>query len=150
MTTRETGSGQDEVEARLDALLASVDVLCGDDEHRREPLLERAESHGLARSRAELVYDVAVQERVPPALALALVAAGLSVQPLRRERSPALSAKPGEPDWVDRPPEPKEAEREWRLRQTLRRLRSLLPASATPRETFTALGKEPDLEPYDY
>jgi hypothetical protein len=149
MTRDQTGRAGS-LGARLDELLESSDELCAGDEQRREPLIERARSRGLDRELAERAYDLAVDEGLPPAYGIAIAAAGISVQPLESPPPDVQAAEPTEPGWVDRPPPAKEAAREWRLRQTFRRVRSFLPDSATPRDTFAALASEPDLEPYDY
>jgi hypothetical protein len=135
---------------RITWLIATADELCGDAEERREPLLERGEAHGLERGTAERAYDLAVEERLPPAVGIAVVAAGLGVQPLESPRPDVASASSGEPDWVDAPPGRADAQLERRFRQTFRRIRSHLEGSVTPREAFMALARDPDLEAYDY
>jgi hypothetical protein len=140
----------DGLETRLDRLTETADELCSRDEHRREPLVEWGEERGLRRELAEHAYDIAHEEQLPPAYGVAVAAAGISVAALESPAPDVGATEAGQPEWVDRPPGPRAAEVERRLRQTLRRLRSLLPASSTPADAIAALAREPDLEPFDY
>jgi hypothetical protein len=149
-----TGPGSDaepdRLAARLARLVETADALCANDEQRREPLVERAESHGLERGLAERAYDLALEEGLPPAFAIAVTAAGVSVQPLESPRPEVGTTTSGEPDWVDMPPPPHQADVERRLRQTFRRVRSRLEEATTPRDVLAAFAREPDLESFDY
>lgn len=118
-------------------------------EHRREALLERAEARGLGRGEAEKAYDLALEEGLEPALALAVVGQGISVRSFGGT-APAEATEPVEPEWIDRPPSAKDAAQERRLRETFRRLRSFLEEEATPAEAVARFAREPDLEAYDY
>jgi hypothetical protein len=140
----------DRLEDRLARLIETADDMCGGDEQRREPLVERAESRGVGRPLAERAYDLAVEERLPPAYGMAVAAAGVSVQPLDSPRPEVGAVESGEPDWVDEPPPPHDADVERRLRQTFRRVRSHLEETGTPRDAFAAFAREPDLESFDY
>jgi hypothetical protein len=141
------GGGLDD---RLGRMIETADELCGDGELRREPLVERAEAQGVDRGLAERAYDLAMEERLPPAYGMAITAAGVSVQPLESPRPDVGEMNPGEPAWVDTPPAPGEADLERRLRQTFRRLRSFVDDAPSPHAAFTAFAREPDLESYDY
>ena len=138
-----------DIEGRLAALIDDAAAFGDGPEHRREALLERAESRGLDRGVAERAYDVAREVGLEPAYALLVVAEGVSVQSYPRS-SGAEATEAVEPEWIDRPPSPEDARRERRLRETFRRLRSLLEDSPTPRDAFTRFAEEPDLEAYDY
>lgn len=138
------------VEGRLSRLIESADEICAGDEHRREPLVERGEAHGLSRATAERAYDIAVEEELPPALGIAVMAAGISVQPMDSPPPDVRATEPAQPEWVDRPPSDQDADYERRMRQTFRRVRSFLTDAPTPREAFAALAHEPDLETFDY
>jgi len=138
------------VEDRLTRLVESADAICAGDEHRREPLVERGEAHGLSRATAERAYDVAVEESLPPAFGIAVAAAGISVQPMDSPPPDVRVSDPAEPEWVDRPPEGREADYERRMRQTFRRVRAFITDAPTPREAFAAMAHEPDLETFDY
>ncbi len=138
------------VEGRLARLIESTNDICAGDEHRREPLVERGEAHGLDRATAEQAYDIAVEEKLPPAYGIAVTAAGISVQSMETPPPDVRAAEAGEPDWVDRPPATGDADAERRMRQTFRRVRSVLAAAPTPRDAFEALAGESDLEIFDY
>jgi hypothetical protein len=143
-------SDPDRLEDRLARLIDTADAMCADNEMRREPLVERAEARGVERPVAERAYDLAMEERLPPAYGLAVTAAGVSVQPLDSPRPEVGTTASGEPAWVDTPPAAGEADIERRLRQTFRRVRSHLEEAPTPREAFSAFAREPDLESFDY
>jgi hypothetical protein len=140
----------DRLDLRLARLVAMAGDVSGDDEQRREPLVERGEERGVSRGLAERAYDLAVEEHLPPAYGIAVVAAGVSVQPLDSPRPDVGATAGGEPDWVDPPPPAREADLERRLRQTFRRLRSHLEDAPTPRAALEGFAREPDLEPFDY
>ena len=137
------------IEKRLDRLIAEADTLGAGREHRREALVERAEARGVGRPEAERAYDLALEEGLEPAWALALVGAGISVQMLG-DGPPAEAAEAVEPEWIDRPPSAEEASRERRLRETFRRLRSFMDDAGGPRDALTRFAREPDLEAYDF
>lgn len=144
---RRTG---DDLEARLARLIHDGPGLTSVREQRREHLLERAEARGLGRPEAEQAYDMAREVGLDPALGMAVVLEGVSVQPLGGEPADVNAAEPTQPGWVDAPPSAEQASREWRLRQTFRRVRSLLEREADAGAAFRALARDPDLEPYDY
>lgn len=134
----------------LDGLLDTVEALGGADEQRREPLLERAEDRGLDRSVAEQAYDISREENLLPAYGLALALHRISVLPFDSSSARVDTSEPNEPEWVDTPPGPQQAERERRLRQTFRRLRSHLDGVQDPTLAVHAFAREPDLETHSY
>lgn len=142
--------GRGTLQERLLSLTAAAEDLGGGREHRREELVARAEERGIGRPGAEQAYDIASQEGVEPAYGMAVVLEGVSVQLLDGPRPDVGAAEPNEPEWVDEPPSPQQAERERRLRQTFRRLRSKLDEEDSIQAAFAAFAGEPDLEPYDY
>lgn len=153
MTNRERGrgTGEDgELGRRLEALREAIGEMGGGRENRRDELVERAEARGLSRPAAEQAYDIAREVELDPAHGMALVLEGISVQPFEGPRPDVDSSEPNEPEWVDRPPDPELAERERRLRQTFRRLRSKLEEHDSENAALDAFAAEPDLEPYDY
>lgn len=157
-TDRERSSAEHSDEAasrgglqeRLARLVESADEVCGDGELRREPLVERAEALGVERAMAERAYDLGREEKLPPAYGIAVVAAGVSVQPLESARPEVGETTSGEPAWVDTPPEPGTADLERRLRQTFRRVRAFVDDAPSPGAAFSAFAREPDLESFDY
>lgn len=147
--TRRDGNGEHGLERRLARLITAAETIGAGREHRREALIERAESRGLARSDAEVAYDLAVEEGLEPAYALAVVGQGISVRNFGDSAGAEVSESV-EPDWIDRPPTQREAVRERRLRETFRRLRAFLEDEPTPRDAIARFAREPDLESYDY
>jgi hypothetical protein len=135
---------------RVDELLRSVEALGGAEEHRRERLVDEAEDRGVERPLAEQAYDIAREEHLDPAYGLALVLNGLSVRPLTSASPDVDASDATEPEWVDAPPKPALAERERRLRQTFRRLRSRLEESEDSRSAMLQFAREPDLEDHAY
>lgn len=142
-------TGEPGLERRLARLVTRADDLGAGREHRREALVERAEAQGLGRGTAEQAYDLALEEGVEPAYALAVIGEGISVQ-VFSGGAPVEASESVEPEWIDRPPDPDEAGRERRLRETFRRLRSFLDLEPTPRGALARFAREPDLEAYDF
>lgn len=146
---RKGRTGEPGIERRLARLITKADDLGAGREHRREALVERAEAQGLGRGAAEQAYDLALEEGVEPAYALAVIGEGISVRIFSGGAS-VEAAESVEPEWIDRPPAPEDAGRERRLRETFRRLRSILELEPTPRDALTRFAREPDLEAYDF
>lgn len=146
---RRDGNKDHGLERRLARLMSDAETIGAGREHRREVLIERAESRGLGRGDAELAYDLAVEEGLEPAYAMALVGQGISVRNFGGRAGVEVSESE-EPEWIDRPPTAREASRERRLRETFRRLRAFLESEATPRDAIACFAREPDLESYDY
>ena len=146
----ENAGDRPDLEGRLARLIDDAERLGAGREQRREHLIERAEAQGLGRPEAEQAYDVASEVGLEPAYGIALVVEGISVQMLSGARPDVSAAEPAEPEWVDTPPSAADASRERRLRQTFRRLRSLLEREPDPEAAFRALAREPDLETFDY
>lgn len=138
------------LEDRLLRLTAVAEDLGGEREHRREALVEGAESRGMERARAEEAYDIAREEGLQPAHGMAVVLEGVSVRLLDGTPPDVDATEATEPGWVDRPPSRAQAVRERRLRQTFRRLRSKVEAEKSIQAAFAAFADEPDLESFDY
>lgn len=134
----------------MDRLPDTVESLGGEEEHRREVLVEQAEARGLGRPDGEQAYDIAREVGLKPVYGMAVMLEGVSVRPLSSPRPDVGASEPNEPEWVDAPPDPGLAERERRLRQTFRRLRAHLDEHAGRAEALEAFAQEPDLEAYDY
>lgn len=141
-------AGQD-LERRLARLVTEAEAMGSGREKRRETLIERAESRGVDRGDAERAYDVAIEESLDPAYALALVGQGISVRNFGGSAA-AEASDSVEPEWIDAPPTAEDAGLERRLRETFRRFRSCLDGADSAREAVTAFAREPDLEAYDY
>jgi hypothetical protein len=138
------------LQERLLRLTAAAEDLGGGREHRREALVQRAESRGIGRPEAEQAYDIARQEGLEPAHGMAVVLEGVSVQLLDGIRPDVDATESSEPEWVDQPPPRDLAVRERRLRQTFRRLRSKMEQEESAQAAFSAFADEPDLEAFDY
>lgn len=149
-TNRHEAAGEGAIWGRMARLSATVEALGGVSEHRRDALVEAAEARGLDRPEVEQAYDIAREVGLDPAYGVAVVLEGVSVRPLSSPRPDVDASEPNEPGWVDTPPDPDLAERERRLRQTFRRLRSHLDEQPGLAEALDTFGREPDLEAYDY
>lgn len=145
-----------------DTYFGSADVLLprGDDpspgrelERRRSEIMEDAEAQGMPSELAELLYDVALEEGLDPALAFELVRSGLGVAPppeglSNASQDPAMDKYL--PHWMF-PPEPTDhLLRERMLRISFRRLRSLLEEHPEIDEAFRRFANEPDVGHYGY
>ncbi len=152
MTSRERSddTAAERIETRLDRLATDAARIGAGQEQRREQLIERAEGRGLDRATAEQAYDVAKEVGLEPAFAMALVIERVSVRPLDRSGADVRATESTEPEWVDTPPDPAQAARERRLRQTFRRMRAFLDREPSPSRAVRAFAREPDLEEYDY
>lgn len=145
-----------------DTFFGSLDVLVGsvhegleerEIDRRRSELVEEAEERGMSRELAELLYDIALEEGLDPALAYELVCTGLGVAPPPE----GVSNAPADP-MVDKylpswmfPPEPTDKIlRERMLRTSFRRLRSILQEVDDVDEAFRSFANEPDVGHYGY
>lgn len=117
--------------------------------HRRQDeLLDIAtDEDGMPRSLAELVYDLAAEESLPPAYALALVACGVGVQELTApESTDDESIQQDPPGWVaEADLTPAEIARERRLRASMRRLRAHIEKADSAEGAVDSFLAEPDV-----
>ena len=120
---------------------------------RREAIIREAEDDGMSRDLAALLYDVAWEEGLDPAIAYELVRTGLGVAPPQD----GISTNPTDPvvdrylpPWMFPPTDPETLLRERMLRMSFRRLRSLLEAEPDPEEAFRRFANEPDVGHYGY
>lgn len=120
---------------------------------RREELVEHAASAWrIARPRAELVYDVAVECGLDPPFAFELVRSEVAVcgGPSERSVPPRETVLEGPPEWIT-PAEVREAEttedveRERRLRLSFRRVRGYLEQSESAAAALGAFVEDPDV-----
>ncbi len=122
-------------------------------ERRRCDLLEEAEAEGMSHELAELLYDVALEEGLDPAVAFELVRTGLGVAPPPEGLSNAAQEPATDrylPPWMF-PPEPTDhLLRERMLHTSFRRLRSLIEREAEIDEAFRLFANEPDVGHYGY
>ena len=144
-----------------DTYFGSADVLLGrgaepfepELERRRSDLIDAAEAEGMSHELAELLYDVALEEGLDPALGFELVRTGLGVAPPPEGLSNAPAAPVMDkylPAWMF-PPEPTDHMlRERMLHTSFRRLRSLLEQHPDIDEAFRCFAHEPDVGHYGY
>lgn len=115
---------------------------------RRVEVIERAVADGrLAREDAEEVYELADQESLEPAYALALARSGYWVRELTAPEPAEEAAQQDAPAWIAPPADARASERERRIRASLRRLRSLLERHGAPGAAVDAYLAEPDVGP---
>lgn len=113
---------------------------------RHEELIRRAtEDEVLTIEEAEHAYELAEQESLEPAYALALVRSGFLVRELVPPEPPEEAMQQDAPGWIQPADENDELVLERRLRASLRRLRSLLERCATAGAAADAYLAEPDV-----
>jgi hypothetical protein len=140
---------------RADALLARAAEIdqAPPESRRREHLVERATAVGHTREYADLIYDVASEEGVTPAVAFEVVLSGVGVRELTGSPSDSWQETQVEapPAWVSDPtPGPDAAARERRIRASLRRLRQMTEQTASTEEALRAFVREVDVGDVDY
>lgn len=133
-----------------DVLLAGAEA--GADERelvrRRIDVLEEAEAEGISPELAGLLYDVAREEGLDPALGYELVRSGLGVAPPpdgleNAAEQPTIDKY--SPLWLTPPIPPDYLLRERMLRLSFRRLRALLERHERAEDAFAAFAREPDV-----
>ena len=103
---------------------------------------------------AEMLYEVAQEEGLDPALAYELVRSGLGVLPPPEgvENAPTFAVSDKyRPEWLEPPVDPDTMLRERTLRFSFRRLRALLEEhTGDAAAAFRAFAREPDVGPVGY
>jgi hypothetical protein len=121
---------------------------------RRIDVVQEAVAVGMSGELAEMLYDVAREEGLDPALAYELVRCGLGVQPPADgiENAPAFATTDKyRPEWLESPVDPDTVLRERTLRISFRRLRAVLEQhTGDAAEAFRAFAREPDVGPVGY
>jgi len=120
---------------------------------RRSSILDEAREQGFPDGLAELLYDIAWEEGIDPAIGFELVRTGLGVAPpdkglVTGAQTPTVDRYL--PTWMFPPTPPDQLLRERILRVSFRRLRGLLEAEQDPREAFRRFANEPDVGHYGY
>jgi len=142
-----------------DTYFGSVDLLLGpeaeerDGDRRRSEIMEEAEEIGMSNELVELLYDVALEEGIDPAVGFDLVRSGLGVAP----PADGVSNAPDHP-MVDKylppwmfPAQPTDQMlRERMLRISFRRLRSMLQEEENVEDAFQRFANEPDVGHFGY
>lgn len=142
--------GADTYFGSVDALLEQVErgIEPSELEHRRSTLVRDAEDVGMPRELAELLYEVAREEGLDPALGFELVRSGLGVCPPPEGFSNAATGPSTDkylPPWMF-PPVPTDLMlRERTLHLSFRRLRSLLEKHHDIDEAFRQFASDPEV-----
>lgn len=147
--------GEDTFFGSVELLLASAHEGLEEREldRRRSQILEEAEEVGMSADLVELLYDVALEEGIDPALGFDLVRSGLGVAP----PADGVSNAPDDP-MVDKylpawmfPAEPTDRLlRERMLRVSFRRLRGMLEEEEDVEQAFIRFANEPDVGHFGY
>jgi len=120
---------------------------------RRSSILDDAERQGIPAELAELLYDVAWEEGLDPAVAYELVRTGLGVAPPIEGMSSATQAPTSDkylPTWIFPATPPDRLLRERMLRVSFRRLRSLLEEHDDVEEAFHRFANQEDVGHFGY
>lgn len=120
---------------------------------RRRSILDEADAEGMPVELAGLLYDIAGEEGLDPAIGFELVRTGLGVTPPEAGLSTAADAPSSDrylPTWMFPATPPDEMLRERMLRVSFRRLRSILEEEADIDEAFRRFANEPDVGHYGY
>lgn len=120
---------------------------------RRSSILAEAEAEGVPSELAELMYDIAWEEGLDPAIGYELVRTGLGVVPPEGGLSTAGQAPASDkylPNWMFPAAPPDQLLRERMLRLSFRRLRSFLEQEEEIEEAFRSFAAEPDVGHYGY
>lgn len=133
-----------------DCLLSRTESAGGEADltSRRVEIMEAAQQSGMPPELAELLYDVARDEGLDPALGYELVRCGLGVCPPDDGISNAPTQPTTDkyvPEWLDPALPPDALLRERMLRLSFRRLLSLLERHAEVDDAFRAFAREPDV-----
>lgn len=138
-----------------DCLLVSAEEGAASAElvRRRIDVIEEAQSVGMSPELAEMLYDIARDEGLDPALGYELVRCGIGVCPPEDGviNAPTQSSSdPYMPEWLAEPLPTDHILRERMLRLSFRRLRGLLETHDSPDEAIRAFAREPDVGHYGF
>ncbi len=120
---------------------------------RRSSILEEAAAENMPPELAEMLYDIAREEGLDPAIGFELVRTGLGVAP----PSDGLDSRAEQPTtdkylptWMFPATPPDRLLRERMLRTSFRRLRAMLEQEEDIDEAFRMFAREPDVGHYGY
>ena len=139
---------------RFRQLMDRAEEIAADETPRRRiELVERATAAGHSIEYADLIYDIAEEENLDPALAFEVVLHGIGVRELTPPNDDGWSETQVEapPKWVTEPQTaPADAASERQMRTTFRRLRSLIEQHATLPAALQAFAQQPDVAEMKY
>jgi hypothetical protein len=153
---RRARRGEDTFFGSADALVEAAEAGLTADEvgSRRVEVVGEALETGMSPELAGLLYDIARDEGLDPALAYEVVRSGLGVLPPPDGLVNAPSQRETDkyaPEWVVSPATPPDLLlRERTLRFSFRRLRRLLEENEQVEDALLAFGREPDVGPVGY
>jgi len=142
-----------------DTYFGSVDLLLGPEtgeregDRRRSEIMDEAEEVGMSCELVELLYDVALEEGIDPAIGFDLVRSGLGVAP----PADGVSNAPDQPmmdkylpPWMFPAQPTDQMLRERMLRMSFRRLRAMLQEEEKVEDAFLRFANEPDVGHFGY
>lgn len=144
---------RDKAQAGADLMRRATAIEAAGVQRRHEELLDIAVTQdGISRPLAEQIHELAHEEGLAPAYALALVASGIGVQELvPPESGDSESMQQSLPGWVEATDMSQASiVRERHLRSSLRRLRAHLDRAVTAEAGVRAFLDEPDVGPITY
>jgi len=153
---RRARRGEDTFFGSADCLLRAAEEGLSADEvgSRRSEVVSEALGTGMTPELADLLYDIAREEGLDPALAYELVRGGLGVMPPPEGLVNAPAQRETDkyaPEWVVSPATPPDLMlRERTLRFSFRRLRRLLEEHEHVEDAVRAFALEPDVGPVGY
>jgi hypothetical protein len=114
--------------------------------------MEEAVAEGIRTDAAELLYDIALEEGLDPAIGLELVRARLAVAPPHGDEGPADAPATDRylPAWIFPATPPARLEQERTMRVSFRRLRGFLESQGDVEAAFRRFAAEPDVGYHDY
>lgn len=138
----------------LQRLIQRAEEIAADESPRRRmELVERATAAGRSMEDASLIYDIAEDEGLDPALAFELVLSGIGVRELAAPAQDDWLETQVEapPEWVSEPPTmPAVAAHERQMRTTFRRLRGSIEEHGSVRAGIEAFLDLPDVAEMTY
>jgi hypothetical protein len=120
---------------------------------RRSSILDEATEEGMSPELVGILYDVALEEGLDPAVAFELVRTGLGVAPPADGVSTGSEAPVSDkylPTWMFPATPPDQLLRERMLRFSFRRLRAFLEEEEDVDEAFRRFANEPDVGHHGY
>ena len=141
------------METRMQELLRRAEQIAADEAPRRRiDLVERAVTAGHSIEFADLIYDLAEEEHVDPAIAFELVLNGIGVRQLAPPTEDGWKETQVEapPEWLTEPAPPAVAAAERQMRTTFRRVRAAFDEHGSARAAIEAFISQPDVAEMKY